>query len=198
MTYQDRLRTDVRENHREKTVWLLSTALADLYKDDPVEIARWSSLFRMGAAFSSIGGAKTPFLARRFQNVTILSQDRLGTPIRKPQRKRRNGVAAGPLVSSVLAVRDLRLPYIASAVACVANLLLCSTIPETLAPAARRPFKWSSSSPLEVLKLFRNGKDLVSEYKRGVLVRFLVYIKRIILPRQARDKHRQSTQKDTV
>jgi hypothetical protein len=63
MTYQDRLRTDVRENHREKTVWLLSTALADLYKDDPVEIARWSSLFRMGAAFSSIGGAKTPFLA---------------------------------------------------------------------------------------------------------------------------------------
>eukprot|EP01046_Picozoa_sp_COSAG06_P099078 COSAG06_NODE_45180_length_357_cov_0.596899_1_plen_86_part_01 len=86
MTYQDRLRTDVRENHREKTVWLLSTALADLYKDDPVEIARWSSLFRMGAAFSSIGGAKTPFLARRFQNVTTLSQDRLGTTIRKPQR----------------------------------------------------------------------------------------------------------------
>lgn len=98
-----------------------SAALADLYKDDPVEIAKWSSLFRMGASISSVGG---------------------------------------PLISSILAVQDLRLPYIASGMVCVANLMLCSTITETLEPTCRRPFKWASSSPLEVLKLFRNGKDL--------------------------------------
>ena len=98
-----------------------STALADLYKDDPVEIARWSSLFRMGASISAI---------------------------------------VGPLVSSTLAVRDLRLPYLASAVVCVANVILCSRITETLDPKGRRVFKWASSSPFEVLKLFRNGKEL--------------------------------------
>jgi MFS family permease len=69
------------------------TALADLYKDEPVEMARWTSLFQMGRSVASI---------------------------------------FGPLISGILAVRDLRYSYIASAIACVVNLVLCSFIQETL------------------------------------------------------------------
>ena len=66
----------------------------------------------------------------------------------------------GPLLSGFLAVKDLRYAYLASAAVCIPTLCLVATIRETLPVAAREPFRWATATPLEVLKLFRNGRQL--------------------------------------
>jgi MFS family permease len=78
-----------------------NTALADLFKDEPAEIARFSTLFLLGNVLATI---------------------------------------VVPMLGGALAARNLRYPYVASAVFCVANLCLVATMPETLPKSERKPF----------------------------------------------------------
>ena len=66
-----------------------------------------------------------------------------------------------PVASSALSIRNLRLPLLISVVACLCNVLLISTtVTETLRPAHRKPWSWSSSNPLSMVQLFCKGGRL--------------------------------------
>jgi hypothetical protein len=66
-----------------------------------------------------------------------------------------------PMLSSTLAVWDLRLPLIVSAGILTTNLVVTKfCLAETLEPAKRKPLVWRSSSPFSLFQLFRRGPRL--------------------------------------
>lgn len=63
------------------------------------------------------------------------------------------GFVLGPLVGGLLATIDVRAPFYAAALMAAANLAFGALVlPESLAPALRRPFQWARANPLAAFR----------------------------------------------
>jgi MFS transporter, DHA1 family, tetracycline resistance protein len=71
------------------------------------------------------------------------------------------GFVVGPAVGGLLGGYGLRLPFLAAAALAACNVLYgLFVLPESLAPALRRPFDWSRASPLGSLHLVAANRNL--------------------------------------
>ena len=68
---------------------------------------------------------------------------------------------AGPVLGARLASSSLRLPWAVNTVTCIVGALMVQLLlDETLPPCKRVPFRWSHSSPLSFMELFRRGAKM--------------------------------------
>jgi MFS transporter, DHA1 family, tetracycline resistance protein len=72
------------------------------------------------------------------------------------------GFVIGPAIGGLLGTFGPRVPFYAAAAVSLLNLIYgYFVLPETLAPAQRRPFDWSRANPVGTFKVFRTYKGVM-------------------------------------
>jgi len=89
------------------------------------------------------------------------------------------GFIVGPIMGGLLGAHSLRLPFFVAGSLALINLLYgYFVLPESLAPATRRPFSWSAANPLNALReLSEMGqlKPLLTIIACGALAQFVMF-----------------------
>jgi DHA1 family tetracycline resistance protein-like MFS transporter len=140
-------------------------ALSDRFGRRPVLLTSLAVMATDYLVLALAGSIWLLLLARMLAGVTAATFATAGAVIADitpaDQRGRRFGLIGagfglgfvlGPLIGGLLAVLDPRAPFYAAAALALANLVFGALVlPETLAPAARRPFRLARANPLGAL-----------------------------------------------
>jgi DHA1 family tetracycline resistance protein-like MFS transporter len=89
------------------------------------------------------------------------------------------GFILGPVMGGLLGAINLHLPFFVAGSLAVLNLLYgCYVLPESLAPAQRRPFAWTAANPLQSLydlTQLKGSAPLVAVIACSGLAQFVLY-----------------------